>query len=175
MTGSTEGDRPRDSRSVAAPSRAAGTLAGIARHGIPKGPMETVETVTVSVDGGIQGDFRGAVKPGGRGRRQVTLIERIDWEAAMAEVGRNIAWQERRANLLVEGLDLPQADGVRLRIGATVLIEVTRECNPCERMEALAPGLRAALTPDWRGGACARVLQGGTIAVGDPIIIEDRA
>ncbi|WP_188659083.1 MOSC domain-containing protein [Sphingomonas metalli] len=137
--------------------------------------METVETVTVSVDGGIQGDFRGAVKPGGRGRRQVTLIERIDWEAAMAEVGRNIAWQERRANLLVEGLDLPQADGVRLRIGATVLIEVTRECNPCERMEALAPGLRAALTPDWRGGACARVLQGGTIAVGDPIIIEDRA
>lgn len=162
-----------DAAAPPALSGRAGVLAGIARRGFPKAPMELVESAEVTVDGGIHGDFRGAVKPGGRGRRQVTLIERGDWDAAMAEVGHTIAWQERRANLLVEGLDLPQTPGVRLRIGRDVVVEITRETDPCERMEALSPGLRAALTPDWRGGACSRVKVGGHIAVGDEIRIEE--
>ena len=135
--------------------------------------MESIDHAEVSLDGGIAGDFRGARKPGGLGRRQVTLMEAGDWDRAMTEVGRTIPWFERRANLLVEGLDLPQTAGVRLAIGADVVLEITRETDPCERMEALAPGLRAALTPDWRGGACTRVLAGGRIAVGDLIRIED--
>ncbi len=40
-------------------------------------------------------------------------------------------------------------------------------------MDAIVPGLKAVLTPDWRGGALARVLEGGDIRVGDPISIED--
>ena len=135
--------------------------------------MESIDHAEVSLDGGIAGDFRGARKPGGLGRRQVTLMEAGDWDRAMTEVGRTIPWFERRANLLVEGLDLPQTAGVRLAIGADVVLEITRETDPCERMEALAPGLRAALTPDWRGGACTRVLAGGRIAVGDLIRIEE--
>jgi MOSC domain-containing protein YiiM len=150
-----------------------GRIAGIARHGRPKGPMESIDHAEVSLDGGIAGDFRGARKPGGLGRRQVTLMEAGDWDRAMTEVGRTIPWFERRANLLVEGLDLPQTAGVRLAIGADVVLEITRETDPCERMEVLAPGLRAALTPDWRGGACTRVLAGGRIAVGDLIRIEE--
>lgn len=133
--------------------------------------METVDEVDVTLEGGLHGDFRGTVKPGGKGRRQVTLLERGDWEAAIAEVGHRLPWQERRANLLVEDLDLPQMPGIRLRIGDTVELEITRETDPCERMDALAPGLRAALTPDWRGGACSRVVVGGTIRVGDTIIV----
>lgn len=150
-----------------------GVLAGIARHAFARSPMETLATVEVTVEGGIHGDFRGTVKPGGRGRRQVTLIERADWDAAMREVGHTIAWQERRANLLVEGLDLPQVPGVRLRIGADVVLEITRQTDPCERMEALAQGLRAALSVDWRGGVCTRVREGGRITVGDEIRIEE--
>jgi MOSC domain-containing protein YiiM len=149
-----------------------GTLAGIARHGRPKGPMETVDHVEVTLDGGIHGDFRGTIKPGGKGRRQVTLIERTDWEAAMAEVGHSLPWFERRSNLLVEGLDLPQIAGTKVRIGDEVVLVITRETDPCERMEALAPGLKAALLPDWRGGACSRVLVGGIIRVGDSIRVE---
>ncbi|MDX5985014.1 MOSC domain-containing protein [Sphingomonas echinoides] len=148
-----------------------GVLAGIARHGRPKGPMETLAQVDVTLEGGLHGDFRGVIKPGGRGRRQVTLLERGDWEAAMAEVGHSLPWFERRANLLVEGLDLPQIAGTRLLIGETVTLMITRETDPCERMEALAPGLKAALLPYWRGGACARVQVGGTIRVGDTIMV----
>ncbi|WP_294294026.1 MOSC domain-containing protein [uncultured Sphingomonas sp.] len=148
-----------------------GVLLGIARHARPKAPMEVIEHARVTPETGIAGDFRGAMK-GKPYKRQVTLIERGDWDAAMAEVGHSIGWQERRANLLVDGLDLPQTKGVRLRIGADVVLEITRETDPCERMEALAEGLRAALTPDWRGGACAMVVTGGEIAVGDEIRIE---
>ncbi|MBW6525289.1 MOSC domain-containing protein [Sphingomonas sp. RHCKR7] len=147
-------------------------LLGIARHARSRAPVETVTHAEVSPAGGIHGDFRGAMR-GQPYKRQVTLIERGDWEAAMRQVGHSIDWSERRANLLVDGVDLPQRPGARVRIGADVVLEITRECDPCERMEALAPGLREALTPDWRGGACAMVIQGGTIAVGDPIRIED--
>lgn len=149
-----------------------GRLAGIARHAVPKGPMVVIDTATVTLEGGVEGDCRGRVKPGGRGKRQVTLIERSDWDAALAQIDRDIPWQERRANLLVEDFDLPQIPGTRLRIG-TVLLEITVECDPCHRMDAIADGLQAALRPDWRGGACARVIEGGTISIGDNIRIEE--
>ncbi|WP_343519810.1 MOSC domain-containing protein [Sphingomonas sp.] len=149
-----------------------GRIAGIARHAFPKAPMETIDHARVTLEGGIAGDFRGAMK-GKPYKRQVSLIEAGDWAAAMALVGHNIPWEQRRANLLVEGLDLPQVAGKRLRIGADVVLEVTVETDPCERMNALADGLRAALTPDWRGGVCTMVIAPGEIAVGDEIRIEE--
>lgn len=164
-------DARHDDIAVARRDGTSGTLAGIARHARPKAAMVTVDHAAVTLEGGIVGDFRGAMK-GKPYRRQVTLIERGDWDAATAEVGHVIPWEERRSNLLVDGLDLPQIRGVRVRIGADVVLEITRETDPCERMEALAEGLRAALLPDWRGGACAMVITGGTIAVGDEIRIE---
>lgn len=149
-----------------------GTLIGIARHARPRGEIEELDRVRVSVESGLDGDFRGAVKPGGRGRRQVSLIERRGWDAAMAELGLDLAWSARRANLLVDGFDLSYHDGMRVRVGE-MLLEITRECDPCSRMEQIAPGLKAALMPGWRGGALARVLEAGTIARGDTITLEE--
>lgn len=149
-----------------------GQIAGIARHAFAKAPMETIDSARVTLEGGIAGDFRGAMK-GKPYKRQVSLIEAGDWAAAMDQVGQNIPWEQRRANLLVEGLDLPQVAGSRLRLGAGVVLEVTVETEPCERMEALAEGLRAALTADWRGGICTMVIAPGEIAVGDEIRIEE--
>lgn len=151
---------------------AVGAIAGIARHAYAKAPMELIEHAEISEAGGIAGDFRGARKPGSSGKRQVTLIERLDWDAAMAQVGRNLPWWSRRCNLLIDGLDLPQVAGTRLLLGTDVVLEVTRFTDPCERMEALAPGLFAALTVDRRGGVCSRVLQGGTIRLGDIIRVD---
>ncbi len=148
-----------------------GRLVGIARHARPRGPIETIERVRVTIESGLDGDFRGAVKPGGRGRRQVSLMEAGDWAAAMADLGETQPWWSRRVNLCVADFDLPQVPGMRLRVGG-VLLEITQQCDPCSRMEEIAPGLKAALTPDWRGGALARVIEGGEIAVGDTIGID---
>lgn len=148
-----------------------GTLAGIARHARPKGPMEVIDRASITFAGGVEGDHRGAVK-GNPYKRQVSLLEAGDWAAARDEVGHDLPWQERRANLLVDGLDLPQRAGVLIRVG-TALLETTVETDPCERMDALAEGLRAALTPDWRGGVCAKVVEEGVIVVGDQVRIEE--
>ena len=134
--------------------------------------METLEAVEVSVERGVEGDCRGLFKPGGKNRRQVTLMEAGDWAAAASLAGSSLEWWNRRVNLLVDGVDLPQTEGARVRIGADVVLEITSECEPCPRMDELHMGLQAALQPDWRGGACTRVVSGGHIKVGDQIRIE---
>jgi MOSC domain-containing protein YiiM len=148
-----------------------GTLLGIARHGRPRGPMETVETVEVTVNEGVHGDFRGSLKPG-RNKRQVTVMAAADWRAALAEVKQPVEWQERRVNLLVDGLALFETTGARLVFASGLTLEVTGECDPCSRMEEVSPGLKAALLPHWRGGVTTRVIEGGRLHVGDAVRIE---
>ncbi len=134
--------------------------------------METVERVLVTAASGVAGDHKGRVIPGRLPRRQVTLLARADWDAALAECGASLGWEMRRANLLVEGLALPRGAGTVIAIGPDLRLAVTCETNPCFRMDEIHPGLQAALTPDWRGGICTRVLTDGEIAVGDDIRIE---
>ncbi len=56
----------------------------------------------------------------------------------------------------------------QLRIGEAVL-ETTALCHPCSRMnEALGPGGAAAMF--GYGGLCARIIQSGHLAVGDPVV-----
>jgi MOSC domain-containing protein YiiM len=154
----------------------AGRLDGIARHARPRGSIETVDHVAVNASEGVHGDYRGAVRPGKSGRRQVSLIEADSWAAAMRDLGREgdpLPWHARRANLLVTGLRLPREPGEVIAIGKSLRIEVTCECDPCSRMEEIAAGLKAALTPDWRGGVLGRVLTDGEIAIGDEVRIEE--
>ncbi len=151
---------------------ATGHLRGIARHAKSRAPMECLDRVSVTRNGGIAGDCRGTIAPGKSGKRQISLIEAESWAAALAELGGNVPWQERRANLLVEGLRLPREAGRIIAIGATLRIETTCECDPCSRMDEIAPGLKAALMPDWRGGVLGRVIADGEIGVGDEVRIE---
>jgi MOSC domain-containing protein YiiM len=64
-------------------------------------------------------------------------------------------------------MPIPRA-GAKLVIGDLVL-EVTQETQPCHLMDEAHFGLRAALKPDWRGGVCCRVVEGGTIRIGDRV------
>jgi MOSC domain-containing protein YiiM len=38
-------------------------------------------------------------------------------------------------------------------------------------MDSAWPGLQAALAPEWRGGVTVRVIVGGDVAVGDPVLV----
>lgn len=153
-----------------------GRLDGIARHARPRGPIETLSRVSVTITDGLQGDYRGAIRPGKSGRRQVSLIEAESWAAAQAELAlpadRALEWHVRRANLLVSGVRLPREAGRVIAIGETLRIEIACECDPCSRMDEIEPGLKAVLLPDWRGGVLGRVISDGVIAIGDTIRIE---
>lgn len=123
-------------------------------------PMLEREAAELSIELGLNGDSRG--KPG---PRQVTLLSQRAWHAACAELGVNLPWITRRANLLVDDLPLFQSSGSRILMGDAVL-EITGETDPCPRMEKAQPGLLKALTPHWRGGVCCRVVHGGRLVVG---------
>jgi len=142
-----------------------GHLIAIARVPVKRGAVIPVTEASVGVDDGIAGDARGV-----RAGRQVTVVFREGWDAACRDLGTALPWTTRRANLLVEGVPVPGM-GRRLVIGAAVL-EVTQETQPCQVMEAAHRGLRAALTPEWRGGVCCRVVQGGAIRIGDRVELE---
>lgn len=155
-----------------------GRLIGIARRLRPRAPMEELRSVAVTAAAGVHGDFRGAVRPGRKPRRQVSLMEIESWQAALDDLnvsdlfGERPRWHSRRANLLVEGLRFPRETGYVVEIGRSLRIAITMECDPCSRMEEVAPGLKGALMPDWRGGVLGTVLDDGEIAVGDEIRIE---
>jgi MOSC domain-containing protein YiiM len=104
-------------------------------------------------------------------RRQVTLLAAEAWEAATSELGVTAPPSARRANVVIRGLDLADTIGRRLRVGP-VLIQVNGETDPCELMDRVAPGLKEALTPRRRAGVFGAVIEGGAIAVGDPVSTE---
>ena len=131
-----------------------------------RGPMDPRQSATLVEGKGLEGSV------GRSSRRQVTIIEREIWEALMRETGATAPPSTRRANLMVSGIQLVDTRKRILRIGDTRL-EIAGETKPCERMEEAVPGLGAAMYPDWRGGAFAKVLTGGTIHVGDTVAWDE--
>ena len=144
------------------------TVRGIAIRPAPKAPPILLERSDVTVAAGLPGNFRGIEKA--RRRRQVTLIHASDWHDACVEASCALDWSERRCDLLVDGDPLPMEEGALVRVGTCVL-EITGECDPCVRMDAIHPGLRAALTPGWRGGRLARVVEEGEVEIGSVVLV----
>jgi MOSC domain-containing protein YiiM len=128
--------------------------------------MQTKAETMVSKVAGVEDDFRG--KPG---KRQVTVLSLEQWQLACDEVGTTLPWTLRRANLLVDGVSFDSSMvGQQIKIGRLILL-ITRETDPCPRMDAQHQGLTKALTPDWRGGVCCRVIADGRVKVGDQLIV----
>ncbi len=126
-------------------------------------PVRAVEEAVLRAARGIEGDrFRGS------GGRQVTLMTRGALNAIADHLGLEAVAPERlRRNLLVSGINLLALKGRRIRIGGA-LLEWSGECHPCSRMEEeLGPGGYNAVR--GQGGITARILEGGTIRLGDPV------
>src|SRR5688572_196979 len=98
--------------------------------------MATHAASVIHASAGVQGDFGRR-----RGRAQITVLSEEAWRAACDEVGADLVWTMRRANLLIAGIPLQPLAGSRLVIGAVVL-EVTGETDPCHRMDEAQTGLR---------------------------------
>lgn len=140
------------------------TIKGIAYRKKPKAPMTEIDSVEITCEQGVVPDTRG--KPG---KRQVTLLSLESWQIACAELGVELPWTTRRANILLSGMQFSAADfGKVLQMG-DVQLQITIETDPCNRMDEQYQGLTAALTPDWRAGVCCRVLQGGILSKGDEL------
>ncbi len=135
-----------------------GTIQHLFIKPAPGAPMQRAQAAHAVTGKGFQGDAGF-----GQRRRQVLMIE--------AETLQEFALQPGlvRENVVVTGVQLAGlAAGTRVQAGEA-LLEVTLDCAPCEYIEGLRPGLRAAM--DGRRGTLFRVLEGGTVAVGDAIAI----
>ena len=127
-----------------------------------RGTMDAATRATLVAGRGIVGNADQ------RGRRQVTIVDRERWHELMDLLGADLETSARRANLVIDSLDLFDSRGKTLRVGCTRL-RILGETRPCERMEEALPGLEAAMRERWGGGVFAEVVEGGEISVGDAV------
>lgn len=138
-----------------------GTLDAIQVRPARRAPMRTVDAWRLDSD----------ADHGTAPRRAVTLLQAEHLPVIQGLLGRSVAFEPTRRNLLVSGLNLEVAVGRPLHIGEVVL-ELTVRCHPCRRMdEALGIGGFAAMY--GHGGWCARILRSGTLRVGDTVRLGD--
>ncbi len=100
------------------------------------------------------------------GKREVTLLAVEAWADVCRELGVDLSWHMRRANFLVEGVDLAKTIGKTISIG-NVEVYVHGETKPCEVMDDQHQGLRETLKPHGRGGVFGQVKTPVTVRIGD--------
>ncbi len=130
-----------------------------------KGTVKTpVPRARLVRDHGLAGDAHA-----GPWHRQVSLladesVERM--RARLPELGRG----DFAENLTTEGLDLVGLPpGTRLRAGAEAVLEITQIGKRCHRGCAIYRQVGDCVMP--REGIFARVLRGGTVRPGDPLVV----
>jgi len=140
-----------------------GNIIGIARREKLRAEMETIDSVYVDEKTGLSGDIRGTAL-----KRQVTLLSANAWSEVCRELEADLPWTTRRANILIENTDFHQDTDYKIQIGEVLLL-VTRQTDPCSRMDEQYNGLTNALMSNWRGGVCCSVVRGGDISLGDEV------
>ena len=141
----------------------------ISRGGVPKLPV--AEGLVTEL--GIDGDGHDDPDLHGGPERALCLfaIERIE---AMAAEGHPIAAGSTGENITTRGIDWDLVvPGARLRLGAGVLVEVTRYTTPCKTNARWFTGgdfnrMHQNLFPGF-SRVYARVLAGGVVRPGDPV------
>ena len=104
-----------------------------------------------------------------KSKRQVTLIqaEHLPVVASILDRDAPVDPELLRRNIVVSGINLLTLKDQRFRIGG-VILEGSGPAVPCSRMEEnLGPGGYNAMR--GHGGITARVIEAGTIAIGDEV------
>ena len=147
---------------LAAPMRP-GRLAWIGPRPARRAAIVLSPSATLIAGQGIVGDRYQTTHDG-----PLTLIAAEDLAAIAAFLGlATLSPDLLRRNLVTSGINLAALKEQRFRIG-TALLETSGDCAPCSRMEeVLGPGGYNAVR--GHGGILARIIEGGTVSVGDAI------
>lgn len=137
-----------------------GRVVGLHRIRSKGAVPERLAEAEVRADWGVVGDRH--ARP--RSSRQVVLVQ----SEVLDELG--LAPGQTREQLTVAGFGVGSLRaGDVMAVGRTVRLELVRPRVPCRVMDGIRPGLMAALA--GRGGWCARVVGGGTVAPGDIVTV----
>ena len=139
-----------------------GTVLALAQRPSKGGAMIVSDSLVLNPKDGVVGDH------GKSKRRQVTILDTSSWEAVCSEVGVDLPWEVRRANILVQDIELQSLVDKTIRIG-TAIAKVLGEVDPCHVMDEAHFGLKDAMKSEWRGGAYALILKEGTVKIDDKI------
>ncbi len=143
-----------------------GTVEWIGLSPAARAPIRAVSLAVARPGTGLDGD-RHAESGRPDHPRQVTLIQAEHLAVIGSFLGREVGPEQTRRNLVVRGISLFALRHARFRVGEA-LLEGTGVCAPCRRMEEnLGEGGYNAMR--GLGGICARVIEGGPIAVGDAV------
>lgn len=138
-------------------------IIAIQRKGKKHTPMIPLEEALLVAGVGVKGSRNG--RP--NGKRQVLMMPVEILEAYDLEIG------QLREQITTRGFDaMALRPNDRIRIGDAIL-EATGECEPCQMVEDIRPGLQAAL--DHKRGMLFRVIEGGAINIGDEIVMVAEA
>ena len=133
------------------------------KKGTRKTPVSSVRLVE---EHGIEGDAHAGPWP-----RQVSLLATEDIQGMQAK-GLDVDFGDFAENIATSGIDLPGLPiGSRLRIGASVLLEITQIGKECHNKCAIYYQAGDCIMP--KRGIFARVITGGEISCNDGIQIID--
>ena len=123
-------------------------------------PMREVAEAEAEAGRGLVGD-----RYHGTRHRHVSVQSATALAEAARVYGAPVPAHLTRRNVTLSHGEVPRQPGARLRVG-DVLLEVVRVAAPCKLLDdTIGRGAQEALRR--RGGSIFRVLEGGTIAVGD--------
>ena len=148
-----------------------GRLDAIVVRGDSRADARRIDATTAIAGVGLADDRLGQRGEAELSTRQVTLLqaEHLPVIARLARVA-SVDPVALRRNLVVSGINLAALKNARVRVGGA-LLEIVGPCQPCSRMEAaIGRGGYAAMR--GHGGWTARVLEGGTLRVGDDVHVE---
>jgi MOSC domain-containing protein YiiM len=158
-------------RDLLKPPHVSGRVEAIIVRGDSRRPAHHVDSTQALAGIGLADDRLGRRGEAELSTRQVTLIqhEHLPVISALAGVTAVDAAALRR-NLVVSGINLVALKNARVRVG-DALLEIVGPCHPCSRMEE-AVGLGGYAAMRGHGGMTARVVESGSIRVGDVVRAE---